>query len=253
MDIAERFGAEAHFYTRIPMHPFWENLPERKRRDFPETYATLYDLKKHYKEWEDLYNKPSVKMTYSYSAGKMLSVAKNYISEHRIDMVVMGTHGAGGMEEFVFGSNAAKMVRHAPCPVLVVKKPVQDMHFRHIVFASDFDKKALPEFEWLVKFAKVYGAHLYLLNILPFPQFEAPATMSHPDTAPFEALCKDIPYTIHQHIDKNIEVGIANYARQVEADLVALAHYDRSFLERALTASITESLANHLDLPLLSL
>ena len=37
------------------------------------------------------------------------------------DLIVMGTHGHRGFEHLVYGSIAEKIVRSAPCPVLVVK------------------------------------------------------------------------------------------------------------------------------------
>ncbi len=39
------------------------------------------------------------------------------------DLIVMGTHGHRGFEHLVYGSVAEKIVRSAPCPVLVVKAP----------------------------------------------------------------------------------------------------------------------------------
>ncbi len=38
-----------------------------------------------------------------------------------IDLVVMGTHGRGGLERVIFGSVAEKVVRHAHCPVLIAR------------------------------------------------------------------------------------------------------------------------------------
>lgn len=38
-----------------------------------------------------------------------------------IDLVVMGTHGRAGIKHVLLGSVAEKVVRHAPCPVLVVR------------------------------------------------------------------------------------------------------------------------------------
>jgi len=38
------------------------------------------------------------------------------------DLVVMATRGRGGVAHLVLGSVAAKVIRHAPCPVLVVRQ-----------------------------------------------------------------------------------------------------------------------------------
>ena len=39
------------------------------------------------------------------------------------DLVVMGTHGRGGMSRVLLGSVADRVIRLAPCPVLTVRKP----------------------------------------------------------------------------------------------------------------------------------
>ncbi len=38
------------------------------------------------------------------------------------DLIVMSSHGRGGIAHLVIGSVAEKMVRHAPCPVFVVRR-----------------------------------------------------------------------------------------------------------------------------------
>jgi nucleotide-binding universal stress UspA family protein len=44
-------------------------------------------------------------------------------SERRVDLIVISTHGRTGLGRLLFGSTAESVVRHAPCPVLVVKPP----------------------------------------------------------------------------------------------------------------------------------
>jgi nucleotide-binding universal stress UspA family protein len=41
--------------------------------------------------------------------------------DEAIDLVVMGTHGHSGLKHVLLGSVAEKVVRHAPCPVLVYR------------------------------------------------------------------------------------------------------------------------------------
>ncbi len=40
-----------------------------------------------------------------------------------VDLIVMGTHGRTGLEHFFLGSVAEKVVRLAPCPVMVTRQP----------------------------------------------------------------------------------------------------------------------------------
>ena len=41
--------------------------------------------------------------------------------QDRVDMIVMGTHGRTGMERFLIGSVAEKVIRRAPCSVMTVR------------------------------------------------------------------------------------------------------------------------------------
>lgn len=47
----------------------------------------------------------------------------NYASEHKADLLVIGTHGRSGISRMLIGSVAEKVVRLAPCPVLTVHHP----------------------------------------------------------------------------------------------------------------------------------
>ena len=44
-----------------------------------------------------------------------------YATAHEMDLIIMGTHGRGGMSHLLMGSVAERVVRTAPCPVLTVR------------------------------------------------------------------------------------------------------------------------------------
>jgi universal stress protein A len=46
----------------------------------------------------------------------------DYAKNHRIDLIVTGTHGRGAVKHLLMGSVAERVVRTAPCPVLTVKE-----------------------------------------------------------------------------------------------------------------------------------
>jgi len=44
-------------------------------------------------------------------------------AEEDVELIVMGTHGRGGLSRLLMGSVAEAVVRGAPCPVLTLKQP----------------------------------------------------------------------------------------------------------------------------------
>ncbi len=50
----------------------------------------------------------------------------NYARDSGVDLIVIATHGRTGLKHVLFGSVAEKVVRQAPCPVLVVKEGERD-------------------------------------------------------------------------------------------------------------------------------
>jgi nucleotide-binding universal stress UspA family protein len=55
--------------------------------------------------------------------GKPSAEIIRFASEHEIDVIVLGTHGKGMLDQALFGSTTERVVRRAPCPVLTVRKP----------------------------------------------------------------------------------------------------------------------------------
>jgi nucleotide-binding universal stress UspA family protein len=44
-------------------------------------------------------------------------------TDERADLVVIGTHGRGGVNRALLGSVADRVVRLSPCPVLTIREP----------------------------------------------------------------------------------------------------------------------------------
>lgn len=53
--------------------------------------------------------------------GKPFTEITSYARQHGIDLIVMGTHGRGGMSHLLLGSVTENVIRTSPCPVLVIR------------------------------------------------------------------------------------------------------------------------------------
>jgi nucleotide-binding universal stress UspA family protein len=50
----------------------------------------------------------------------------DFARSHAVDLIIVGTHGRGGVPHLLLGSVAERVVRTAPCPVLTVRHPERD-------------------------------------------------------------------------------------------------------------------------------
>jgi nucleotide-binding universal stress UspA family protein len=94
---------------------------------------------------------------------------------HDGTLIVMGTHGRSGIEHVLLGSVAEKVLRNAPCPVVVVPPHAANVDrgvspvFKRIVCAVDFSKSSLLALNWALALAQEGDARLTLLHAIEFP------------------------------------------------------------------------------------
>lgn len=57
------------------------------------------------------------------TTGTAYSAIRDYVEENGIDLLVMGTHGRRGVDRYLIGSVAERVVRTSEIPVLTVRQP----------------------------------------------------------------------------------------------------------------------------------
>jgi len=66
---------------------------------------------------------PDIPVQHIFLAGDPASAIVGYARDAAMDLIVMGTHGRTGLDRLLLGSVAEKVLRDAPCSVLVAKLP----------------------------------------------------------------------------------------------------------------------------------
>lgn len=94
----------------------------------------------------------------------------DYVSEHGIDLVVMGTHGRTGLRRLMIGSVANKLIRRTWCPVLTVRSQSENgeasrTEYENVLAPIDFSDHSKVALRLSKEIAARYNAHLHLLFV----------------------------------------------------------------------------------------
>ena len=177
-----------------------------------------------------------IKTTYKIKIGNPFKQISSHIKSDNYDLIVMGTQGASGMEEIMVGSNTEKVIRHAKCPVISLKVPVEVDQMDHIVFAISQFGSSEYFAEQLKSIQKLFDAKIHLVTINTPGNFltERDITKSLNEFVNHHELenC-----SIHSYSDITEEEGIVHFAEDCEADAIAMATHGRTGIIHLLTGS----------------
>jgi nucleotide-binding universal stress UspA family protein len=107
--------------------------------------------------------------------GPIWDALSELIQRDEIDLLVLGTHGRGGLKKVLLGSVAEELFRLASCPVLTVgpavpAEPGCTKEFRKILFATDFGPASLNALHYAISLAAESNAKLIVLHVVtPVP------------------------------------------------------------------------------------
>ena len=176
---------------------------------------------------------------------------QDIISEHNVDLVVMGTNGTNNFAEALVGSNAEKVVRHANCPVVTLREPVENVDFNTIVFATGLNDSDDTCMIVVRNFQTIFNAKIHVVRINTPNNFESDS-QSLPELEKYAQKCGFENYQTHVYNDVSEEEGIMHFAESIDADMIAMATHGRSGFAHLLTGSIAEDVVNHAKRPVLT-
>jgi nucleotide-binding universal stress UspA family protein len=211
-----------------------------------------------------------------------VSVRQGFISQEILqaardipaDLIVMGTHGASGLERWLLGSVAENVFRHAACPVLTVPFGAPEpadapaVPFKTILCAIDFSRDSQRALALAQSLAQAAAGRLVLVHA--FEQFsgENPTSTAHYNVAEFRrALERDarqrledlVPFWARSGFDTSVVVATGRASREVlrvaaafGADLIVLGVHGRNAIDLALFGSTTRHILHQAKVPVLT-
>lgn len=176
----------------------------------------------------------------------------------KADLIVMGTHGRRGFDRLVLGSVTDRVMRTAPCPVLIISRPPQESmaaaegrsihrlnhRLNRILFCTDFSENSARALTYAISATGEYDAELTLLHVLE--EVSGPAETKQAIAAATEQLDKLIPLAERKTLRTRTTVRIGKpyqqiiqFAEEARIDMVTMGVSGRGALDRAVFGSTT--------------
>ena len=163
--VARRFGAVVHFLHSVCRSEFSfvpdlmvsvDELAERDSQDLISRLNAAHCLEniEHYC-WN--------------LSGEVPDVFGDFVKDHNIDLLVMGTRGRTGLPRFLFGSVSERIMHTMPCPVLAIgpcsRNAATNLEVKRMLFACDLSAKSSAAIPYIVTAAKTWTAEIDLLRL----------------------------------------------------------------------------------------
>ena len=208
-------------------------------RNFIERVRQHYDNPKH-----------SFKSISSFSF--LVDEIKKTIEEHGIDLVVMGTKGASGIEEVFMGSNTVRIIKSVKnCPVLAVPQKFKFVTPTEIAFATDFNRfYTKSELQPLLEMVKTFNATILIVHI----QYEIKALteLQQFNLSMLRKYLGSVEHYVHTVSERNsISKTLEIFAEELDIHLLAMLNYQHSYMEKMTREPVVKRLAFHTQVPLL--
>ena len=168
------------------------------------------------------------------------------------DMIVVGTKGVSQVKKFILGSTTKALIRKAPCSVLAVPEAAKAVHFKKMVYATDFEQADIFALRRLVKIAKKFAAQVRVVHITTQKEYAGEEQMEW-----FKEMLKEkIDYKkldFDLIISDTIFEELVRYLEDSEADLlVMLERKDNTLYQKYLQSDMVRKLVKDIKVPLLS-
>ncbi len=117
-------------------------------------------------EAEEIKKKNGVEVKTFLNVGGVATGIKEVAEECKADIIIMGTHGVSGFQEFFIGSNAYRAISTVECPVLTVQKHTEKIGFSNILLPIDSSVHTRDKVGAACAIAEKYGSVIHILGCI---------------------------------------------------------------------------------------
>ncbi|ESU25804.1 hypothetical protein FLJC2902T_29940 [Flavobacterium limnosediminis JC2902] len=252
LNLAKAYDAEV-----VVLHTFV--LPNLAYTQIPQNLMTVYesmeinqfenfkDYVPHLRELAEKHNMNTVKMSHVLKHGDLLENIKGIIKEEHIDLVVMGTKGATGLEKVFLGSNTGNAIANLSVPVLAVPEEAEFIRIKNIGFTTKFSERDNVSLMKVINFATMFRAVVKCLTVKT-DDFDVSDERMEYWKKNFKS--EPVEFILVSHND--VKQTVLDFVDNRDIDILVMSSRKRNFFEDLFTRSFAQKLSYHIKKPILS-
>lgn len=175
---------------------------------------------------------------------------KEQVKEKKIDLVVMGTQGATGAEEILFGTHTVHTIKKTKCPLLAIPSHFEFKPPKEILFPTDYETESPDLLMILKEIVSGNSSNLHILHV-----YFGPALTEEQEKhkKALGEMFKDQGHHFYSVAEKSVSQAIYDFQEDNPVDLLAMVNNKHSFFENLLFKPVIDEIGFHVKIPFLVL
>jgi len=204
---------------------------------------------------EDTTSETGITVSIHISKGSVYAKIVKAAKKMKAKMIVMGTQG-GNRSKFI-GSNALRVVKTAPCPVITIKGKTHKKGCNRILLPLDLTKATADKVKICIKLAKLFNAEINVVSIILKDKNEIHTKLEQQINEVKQKIeseninCKSELIKIEKGETTLVEAVLA-YAQKTESDLIVIMTQQENNFKELFIGSKAQAIINHSEIPVLS-
>lgn len=194
-------------------------------------------------------------ITYKIRKGKVHQEIANQAKYSDAELIITGTHGVTGFEEFWIGSNAYRLVTYTPCPVITIRT---DFKFKEtinkIVLPIDSSLETRQKLPYTTKLAKYFNSEIHIVSLY---STSIKAVRHKVDNYTLQVKKyldeENVPSQVETIDAENITNSTIDYAKKIDADIIAIMTEQETTTSNLFLGAYAQQMVNHSPIPVLNI
>ncbi len=179
----------------------------------------------------------------------LVSEIKEVVEKNKIDYVVMGTKGATGAKEILFGTNTVHVFKNVKCPVLAIPDGFDFEAPHEVLFPTDYkidykNKHIRP----IIDILSFYNSRV---NILHATYGYALSEKQETNRKKLETIFKKTTQLFHNVSGQTVAEAIDKFQLRAKVNLLVMINNKHSFFENLFFKNTISQIGFHLNIPFL--